>query len=46
MTTFGGFKFNRVPFGLNFVSEFLQREMIRMFGDIEGITIYFDDMGI
>ena len=46
MTPFGRFKFVRVPFGLNFVPELFQREMIRMFGDIEGVIIYFDDMGI
>lgn len=46
MTPFGRYKFNRVPFGLNFVPELFQREMFKMLGDIEGVIIYFDDVGI
>ncbi|XP_036340999.1 uncharacterized protein K02A2.6-like [Rhagoletis pomonella] len=46
MTPFGHYKFNRVPFGLNCAPEMFQREMVKHFGDIPGVIIYFDDMAI
>lgn len=44
MTPFGRYKFNRVPYGLNCAPEMFQRKMIQIFGDLEGVLIYFDDM--
>lgn len=46
MTPFGRFKFNRVPFGLNCAPEMFQRKMVEIFGDIPGVLVYFDDVGI
>lgn len=46
MTPFGRYKFNRVPFGLNCAPEMFQKEMVKHFGDIPGVIIYFDDMAI
>lgn len=45
-TPFGRYKFNRVPFGLSCAPEMFQRKIIQIFGDIPGVIIYFDDMGI
>lgn len=44
MTPFGRFKFNRIPFGINCAPEMFQKEMIKIFGDIPGVIIYFDDL--
>lgn len=44
MTPFGRYKFNRVAYGLNCAPEMFQRKMIQIFGDLEGVSIYFDDM--
>lgn len=46
MTPFGRYKFNRLPFGLNCAPEIFQRTMIKIFGDIPGVIVYFDDIGI
>lgn len=46
MTPFGRYKFNRLPFGLNCAPEIFQRIMVKIFGDIPGVLVYFDDIGI
>lgn len=46
MTPFGRFKFNHVPFGLNCAPEMFQRKMVQIFGNISGVLVYFDDIGI
>lgn len=46
LTPFGRYKFNRVPFGLNCAPELFQRKMVQIFGDIPGVTNYFDDLCI
>lgn len=46
MTPFGRYKFNRVPFGISCIPELFQKKMIQIFGDIKGVTIYFDDFSI
>lgn len=46
MTPFGRFRWNRVPFGLNSAPEMFQRRMVKIFGDIPGVEIYFDDLAI
>lgn len=43
-TPFGRYKFNRLPFGLVSSPEVFQRENERIFGDISGVQIYFDDI--
>lgn len=44
MTPFGRFRWNRVPFGLNNAPELFQKRMVRIFGDIHGVEVYFDDI--
>lgn len=44
MTPFGRFKFNRVPFGLNCAPEMFQGKMVKLFGDLKGVMVYFDDI--
>ncbi|XP_055523239.1 uncharacterized protein K02A2.6-like [Wyeomyia smithii] len=46
MTPFGRYKWNRVPFGINSAPEMFQKRMVRIFGDIPGVEIYFDDLSI
>lgn len=46
ITPFGLYKWNRMPFGLNNAPEVFMRYMIQIFGDIEGVEIYFDDLCI
>lgn len=46
MTPFGRFTFNRVPFGINSAPEIFQSKMVLVFGDIPGVLVYFDDIGI
>lgn len=46
MTPFRRYKFNRVPFGLNCAPEMFQRKMVEIFGDIQGVIAYFDDIVI
>lgn len=43
-TPFGRYKFNRLPFGLSSSPEVFQRENMRIFGDIVGVQVYFDDL--
>lgn len=44
MTPFGRFRWNRVPFGLNNAPELFQKRMVKTFGDIQGVEVYFDDI--
>ena len=44
MTPFGRFRWKRVPFGLNNAPELFQRKMVSIFGDIQGVEVYFDDV--
>lgn len=41
---FGKFKFNRLPFGLCCSPEVFQRCNMQVFGDLEGVHLYFDDI--
>ena len=43
-TTFGRFKFNRLPFGITSAPEVFQRTMEEIFGDIEGCEVIVDDI--
>ncbi|GFS69044.1 retrovirus-related Pol polyprotein from transposon opus [Nephila pilipes] len=43
-TPFGRYKFNKLPFGIVSAPEVFQKENQKLFGDIEGIEIYFDDI--
>lgn len=43
-TPFGCYKFNRLPFGLNMAPGYFQKINNDNFGDIEGLTVYFDDL--
>ncbi|XP_029055276.2 uncharacterized protein K02A2.6-like, partial [Osmia bicornis bicornis] len=45
-TVFGNWKFNRLPFGVNMAPEYFQEINNRNFGDIDGVTVYFDDICI
>ncbi|RWS04211.1 uncharacterized protein B4U80_10916, partial [Leptotrombidium deliense] len=45
-TPFGRYKFNRLPFGISSAPEAFQQTMEEVFGDIEGIFIYIDDIFI
>jgi len=40
---FGSYKFKRLPFGLSVASEIFQKLMVKYFGEIAGVQIYFDD---
>lgn len=42
-TPYGRYRFLRLPFGINAAPEIFHSEMVRLFGDIEGIIIYIDD---
>lgn len=46
ITPFGLYKWNRMPFGLNNAPEVFMRYMIQIFGDLEGVEVYFDDLCI
>lgn len=46
MTPFGRYRWNRVPFGLNNAPELFQKRMVRIFGDLPGVEVYFDDIAI
>jgi len=39
----GTLKFNKLPFGIKTVPMVFQKYNIKYFGDIQGLTIYFDD---
>ena len=41
---FRWYKYLRMPMGLKCTSEIFQREMIRQFGDIEGVEVVVDDL--
>lgn len=43
-TSFGRYKFNRMPFGISSAPEVMQKMNTKIFGDIEGTMIYFDDL--
>lgn len=43
-TPFGRYKFNRLPFGVSSAPEIFQKRNFKIFGDIEGVDIYFDDI--
>ena len=43
-TPFGRYKFNRMPFGIASAPEVFQKRNERLFGDIEGVEVYFDDI--
>jgi hypothetical protein len=43
-TPFGRYKYNRLPFGLSSSPEVFQRETLKIFGDIRGVSVYFDDL--
>lgn len=42
-TPLGRFRFLRLPFGISAAPEIFHAEMVRLFGDIEGLIIYMDD---
>lgn len=46
MTPFGRYRWNRVPFGINSAPELFMKSMVRIFGDIPNVEIYFDDIFI
>ncbi|GBL79545.1 Transposon Ty3-I Gag-Pol polyprotein [Araneus ventricosus] len=41
---FGCYKFNRLPFGICSAPEVFQKKNQKLFGDIKGFEIYFDDL--
>ncbi|GBM97684.1 Uncharacterized protein K02A2.6 [Araneus ventricosus] len=41
---FGRYKFNRLPFGICSAPEVFQKKNQKLFGDIKGVEIYFDDL--
>lgn len=42
-TPFGRYRFLRLPFGIKAAPEIFHAEMIKLFGDIDGLLIYIDD---
>lgn len=42
-TPFGRYKFLCLPFGINAAPEIFHAEMVKLFGDVEGLIIYIDD---
>lgn len=44
ITPFGKYRFERLPMGISSAPEVFQRYNTKIFGDIEGVGIYFDDM--
>lgn len=46
MTPFGRYRWNRVPFGINSAPELYMKAMVRIFGDIPDVEVYFDDIFI
>lgn len=44
MTPFGRFRWNRVPFGISNAPEMFQKRTVKLFGDIPGVEVYFDDL--
>jgi hypothetical protein len=45
-SVFGTYRFLRAPFGLSCLPELFQRLVHKYFGDIQGLSIYFDDLCI
>lgn len=43
-TPFGCYKFNRLPYGINLAAEVFQKYNSKYFGNIEGVSIYIDDI--
>lgn len=43
-TPFGRFRFLRLPFGIKSAPEVFQRKNFEIFGDLEGVGVYFDDL--
>ncbi|GFT71693.1 retrovirus-related Pol polyprotein from transposon opus [Nephila pilipes] len=43
-TPFGRYKFNKLAFGIVSAPEVFQKRNQKLFGDIEGVEIYFDDI--
>ena len=43
-TPYGRYKFNVLPFGIASAPEVFQKRNERLFGDIEGVETYFDDL--
>lgn len=43
-TPFGRYKFNKMPFGISSAPEIFQKRNQKLFGDIEGVEVYFDDI--
>lgn len=41
--TFGRYRFLRLPFGTNAASEYFHSEMVKLFGDINGLIIYINN---
>lgn len=44
MTPFGRYRFNRLTFGLSCAPKMFQRPIVKIFGDIPVVYIYFDDI--
>lgn len=44
MTPFGRYKFNVLPFGISSAPEVFQRKNFEIFGDLENVEVYFDDV--
>ncbi|XP_031335047.1 uncharacterized protein K02A2.6-like [Photinus pyralis] len=43
-TPFGRYRFLRLPFGIKSAPEVFQKKNYEVFGDIDGVGIYFDDL--
>ncbi|GFS82661.1 transposon Tf2-9 polyprotein [Nephila pilipes] len=43
-TPFGRYKFNKLPFGIVSAPEVFQKRNQKLFGDVEGVEIYFDNI--
>jgi len=41
---FGCYRFLRLPFGVKVAPEIFQKQNTEIFSDIEGVTVYFDDL--
>lgn len=46
ITPFGRYRFLRLPFGISSAPEIFQKVMNEIFGDIEGVAIFVDDLVI
>lgn len=43
-TPFGRFKYKRMPYGMSSFPEIFQRENTKIFGDLNGVQVLFDDI--